>query len=82
MLIFIEIRTREGYNMCIEDITNQVSEEDTNDKGDVPMNSKLNKDNTKRLTKDKIEIFRNLKGSASVPLDLNKVRDEWKYEKN
>ena len=68
--------------MCIEDDKNKITNDDTNEKGDVPMNNKLNKNSTKRLTKEKIEIFKNLKGAASGSLDLNKVRDEWKYGKN
>ncbi|MDR1689548.1 MAG: hypothetical protein LBS21_13205 [Clostridiales bacterium] len=44
--------------------------------------TKINKTNLKGLTKEKIEILKSLKGSASFPLDLNKVREEWKYAKN
>ena len=44
--------------------------------------SKINKTNLKGLTKEKKEILKSLKGSASSALDLNKVRDELKHEKN
>jgi len=44
--------------------------------------TKINKSELKGLTKEKKEILKSLKGSASSVLDLNKVRDEWKYEKN
>jgi hypothetical protein len=36
----------------------------------------------KPLNKEKKEILRSMMGSASsVTIDLNKVRDEWKYDK-
>jgi hypothetical protein len=43
---------------------------------------KINKVNLKGLTKEKKEVLKSLRGSASFKLDLNKVRDEWKYAKN
>ena len=33
----------------------------------------------KGLNKDRKELLRKLMGSASSPIDFNKVRDEWKY---
>ncbi|WP_274854010.1 hypothetical protein [Bacillus methanolicus] len=39
---------------------------------------KINKP-TKGLTKEKKEILKKFIGSASFPIDLNKVREWWKY---
>ena len=42
--------------------------------------TKINKSNIKGLTKEKKALFKSLVGSASSSkIDLNKVRDEWKY---
>lgn len=45
--------------------------------------TKINKSNINGLTKEKKTLFKSVVGSASSPkIDLNKVRDEWKYGKS
>ena len=41
--------------------------------------SKIDKINKTGLTKEKKKILKKLMGSASIPLDFNKMRDELKY---
>lgn len=43
------------------------------------MSKKIDKSNITGLTPNKKKIMKSLMGSASSPLDLNKMRDELKY---
>jgi len=42
----------------------------------------LNKTKNKGLTQPKKEAFKQMVGKYSTKIDLNKVRNEWKDEKN
>ena len=45
--------------------------------------TKIDKSNKKGLTQEKKALFKSIIGKASSPkIDLNTIRDEWKYEKN
>ncbi|MFA9397940.1 MAG: hypothetical protein ACERKV_06730 [Clostridiaceae bacterium] len=46
------------------------------------MTKKIDKSNITGLTTDKKKILKNLMGSATSPIDLNKIRDELKYGKS
>jgi hypothetical protein len=46
------------------------------------MNATLSNKSFQPLNKEKKALLKKFIGSASSKLDLNKVRDEWKYEKN
>lgn len=56
------------------------------DKGEKKMNAtavkQIDKSNITGLTKRKKEILKRHMGSASSKIDMNKVRDWWKYEDN
>ncbi|MBD1381347.1 hypothetical protein [Metabacillus arenae] len=43
---------------------------------------RIDKSNVTGLSKNKKDLLKKHMGSASVKIDLNKVRDWWKYENN
>ncbi len=45
------------------------------------MTKKIDKSNMTGLTPDKKKILKTLMGSASSPIDFNKIRNELKYGK-
>jgi len=49
---------------------------------DIMSTVALNKSNKKGLTQPKKEAFKQIIGKYSTKIDLNKVRNEWKNEKN
>ena len=44
--------------------------------------TKINKNSSKGLTKEKKQLLKNTVGKCSTPVDLNKVRDWVKYAKD
>lgn len=46
------------------------------------MNSALKGKKVKGLTKSKKDLMKKFVGNSSSAIDLNKVRNEWKYEGN
>lgn len=51
-------------------------------KGDEKMNATALKQPYKPLNKDKKAQLKKFIGNSSSKIDLNKVRDNWKYGKN
>ena len=69
---------RENENLLISDL---VTMED-NEVNRSIKKRKINKSNLTGLTSDKKAILRKLRGSASIPIDFNKIREEQKYGEN
>ncbi|AOR97652.1 MULTISPECIES: hypothetical protein [Bacillus subtilis group] len=51
-------------------------------KGEKKMNAVASKNSFKPLNKTKKDLLKKFIGSSSSKLDLNKVRDSWKYDKD